>query len=81
MIITFENKKIKLNSKNKTPLSCFDYSSDKMLKIIEINQENLRNSSNTFQCDDDIYRVLLKTGKYINAKDIIYLIIIILFFN
>ena len=72
-------KSRKLNKKNKTPLSYFNYSSDKMLKIIEINEENLRNSSNTFQCDDEIYRILLKTGKYINAKDIIYLNIIILF--
>ena len=50
-----------------------------MLKIIEINEENLRNSSNTFIYDNDIYGILLKTGKYIHAKDIIYLNIIILF--
>ena len=43
-----------------------------MLKFIEINEDNLRNSSNTFICDNDIYGILLKTGKYINAKDIIY---------
>ena len=49
-----------------------------MFKIIETNKQNLENSSNTFICDD-IYRILLKTGKYINAKDIIYLNIIILF--
>ena len=50
-----------------------------MLKIIEKNKKNLVNSSNEFKCDD-IYGILLKTGKYINAKDIIYLNIIILFF-
>ena len=50
-----------------------------MLKVIEINEENLRNTSKSFICDNDIYGILLKTGKYINAKDIIYLNIIILF--
>ena len=50
-----------------------------MLKLIETNKQNLENSSNTFKCDDDIYGILLKTGKYIYAKDIIYLNIILLF--
>ena len=50
-----------------------------MLKLIETNKQNLENSSNTFICDDDIYGILLKTGKYTNSKDIIYLNIIILF--
>ena len=47
-----------------------------MLETIETNKQN---SSNTFICDNDIYGILLKTGKYINAKDIIYLNIKILF--
>ena len=51
-----------------------------MLKIIETNKQNLENSSNTFKCDDDIYGILLKTGKYINAKDIIYLNNVIILF-
>ena len=50
-----------------------------MFNIIEKNQQNLLNSSNTFICDDDIYGILLKTGKYINAKDIIYLNMMVLF--
>ena len=50
-----------------------------MFNIIEKNQQNLLNSSNTFICDDDIYGILLKTGKYTKANDIIYLNIIILF--
>ena len=50
-----------------------------MFKIIEINEDNLRNSSKTFTCDDGIYGILLKTGKYINAKDIISLNILKLF--
>ena len=50
-----------------------------MLTIIEKNEETLRNSENMFIYDNDIYGILLKTGKYINAKDIIYLNIIILF--
>ena len=50
-----------------------------MLKIIEINEKKLRNSSSTFICYNDIYGILLKTGKYIHAIDIIYLNIIILF--
>ena len=64
--------------KNKTPLSYFNYQSDEMLTILEINEENLRNSENTFIYDKDIYGILLKTGKYINAKDIFFLNIIIL---
>ena len=57
----------------------FLFQSDKMLTIIEKNEENLRNSSKTFICDYDIYGILLKTGKYINVIDIIYLKIKILF--
>ena len=44
-----------------------------MLKMIEINKQNLVNSSNAFIYDNDIYRILLKTGQYINTKDIIFL--------
>ena len=50
-----------------------------MFKIIAKNQQNLLNSSIAFICDDDIYGILLKTGKCIKAKDIIYLNIKILF--
>ena len=50
-----------------------------MLKIIEMNEKNLVSSSNTFICDDDIYGILLKTGQYINAKDILFLNVKILF--
>ena len=49
-----------------------------MFKIIETNKQNLVNS-NTFKCDDDLYGILLKTGKYINAKDMISLNMILLF--
>ena len=63
---------MELNKKNKTPLSYFNYQSDKMLKILETNKQNLEKFSNKFKIDDDIYGILLKTGKYINAKDIIY---------
>ena len=41
-----------------------------MLKFLELYRDNL---SNTFKDDEYIYRILLKTGKYMNAKDIIYL--------
>ena len=50
-----------------------------MLKILETNKQNLVNSSNTFICDNDFYGILLKTGKYINAKDMISLNMILLF--
>ena len=50
-----------------------------MFKVLENNKEDLLKSSNQYNCEDDIYGLLLKTGKYINAKDIIYLIIKILF--
>ena len=50
-----------------------------MFKVLELNQESLMKSSSKYIYEDDIYKILLKTGQYINAKDIIYLIIIILF--
>ena len=46
-----------------------------MFKVIEINKENIKNDSKNYKCSDDIYGILLKTGKYFNAKDIIYQII------
>ena len=50
-----------------------------MLKVLELNKENLVKPLNEYNCKNDIYGVLLKTGKYMNAKDIIYLNIKILF--
>ena len=41
-----------------------------MLKILEINKENLLIPNKPI-CENDIYKILLKTGQYINAKDII----------
>ena len=42
-----------------------------MLEVLELNKENLLKSSNQYNCEDGIYKILLKTGQYINAKDII----------
>ena len=50
-----------------------------MLEVLDMNKENLLKYSQKYICEDNIYRILLKTGKYINASDIIYLNIIILF--
>ena len=50
-----------------------------MFKVLEKNKEHLLESSNQYNCEDDIYQILLKTGKYINAKAIIYLNLKILF--
>ena len=50
-----------------------------MFNVLERNKEYLLESSNQYNCEDDIYQILLKTGKYINAKDIIYRKMIILF--
>ena len=49
-----------------------------MLKVLELNKENLIKPLNEYICENDIYGLLLKTGKYIYAKDIIYLNIRIL---
>ena len=43
-----------------------------MLEILELNKENLVKYQNKYICEDDIYGILLKTGQYIKAKDIIY---------
>ena len=56
---------------NETPLSYMNYQSEKMFNIIESNKENLMSSLEPFLCKETpyIYKFLLKTGKYINAKD------------
>ena len=43
---------------NKTPLSYMNYHSDKMLNALEMNRY-----------EDEIYKILFVTGKYMNAKD------------
>ena len=48
-----------------------------MLKVLESNKKFLKNSSQSFICEDDIYRILLKTGSYTNAKDINHLNVMI----
>ena len=50
-----------------------------MFKVIEINKENIKNDTRNYNYSDDIYGILIKTGSYINARDIIYQIVIILF--
>ena len=50
-----------------------------MFKVLENNKEDLLKSSNQYNCEDDIYKILLETGQFINAIDIIYLNRIILF--
>ena len=42
-----------------------------MVKLIEINKENIKNGTRNYNCSDDIYGILLKTGAYIYAKDIL----------
>ena len=50
-----------------------------MLEILKSNKEYLQNSTKTYKCEEDIYGILLKTGKYFNAKDIFYQNIKIIF--
>ena len=56
-----------------------NYNPEKMSEILEENKENILKGSINFKCANNIYEVLLKTGKYIDAKDIIYQIILQLF--
>ena len=50
-----------------------------MIEILENDKENIQNESTIYNCSDDIYGILLKTGKYINAKDNNHQIMKILF--
>ena len=43
-----------------------------MLKVIVINKENIKNETRNYKCLNDIYGLLLITGKYTNAKVIIH---------
>ena len=43
-----------------------------MFKVIEKNKENIKNAKRNYDVSDDIYGILLKTGSYINVKDIIF---------
>ena len=52
-----------------------------MLEVLELNKENIVKCQNKYICEDGIYRILLKTGQFINAKDIIYLNLIFFFLN
>ena len=49
-----------------------------MFKVLEMNKENLLKSSNKYNCEDRIYKILLKTGQYAHVSDIIYFNIIII---
>ena len=46
-----------------------------MFKILEFYKENIKKGINNYDISNDIYAILLKTGKYVNAKDKICLII------
>ena len=50
-----------------------------MFEVLEFNKENLVKCQSNYICEDNVYKILLKTGQYIKAKDIIYLNIIIIF--
>ena len=50
-----------------------------MLEILEMNKENIKKKTGNYQCSDYIYEFLLNSGLYINAKDIISPILILLF--
>jgi len=56
-----------------------DYDLAEMIKVLEKNKENIEKETGEYKCSDFIYKILLETGQYINAKDIIYQIIKILF--
>ena len=44
------------------------YESEEMIKLLEMNKENLKSSSNSYK----IGELLISKGADINAKDIIY---------
>ena len=50
-----------------------------MLDLLESNMETLQSTSQNYICEDDIYGILLKTGRYFNAKDIAYYNKVLLF--
>ena len=50
-----------------------------MFNFLKKNQEHLLKSSDQSNYEGDLYEILFKTGQYIIARDIIYLIIIIFF--
>ena len=62
---------------NYTPLSLRNFRLDTMLSQIDLNKERIKNEINNYQCSDYLYEILLKTGQYINAKDIGYHMILI----
>ena len=73
-------KKRKFIQKNQSPLLLLNYSSKEMLIILESNNGKVINSSNVHQYNNNIYEILLKTGRYFDAKDIQFLNIIIFLF-
>ena len=46
-----------------------------MLKVIETNKDKIKKETKKYNCSNNIYGLLLKTGVYMKAKDIIYQII------
>ena len=66
--ILIYNKSRKFNKKNKTPLLYYQYKSDQMLKLYQKEESNIK-KSNQEESNNNIYRILLRTGKFINAKD------------
>ena len=49
---------------------------EEMIQLLERNKDNLLTNSQTLNYSDDIYGLLLKTGRYLNAQFIIYQMII-----
>ena len=43
-----------------------------MFKVIEINKKDIEQGTKNYECSNDIYGILLKTDKYVNAKDMIH---------
>ena len=70
---------ILMKKKNTFTLSLLKYKTSQMFKLIEMNKDNIKEEGNNYKYPNDIYGILLKTGTYIHAKDMISQFIIIFF--
>ena len=49
-----------------------NYQSKEILKVIEINKENIKNETGIYQSSNKFYGFLFKTGQYLECKDYHY---------
>ena len=49
-----------------------DYQPNQMIQALLLNKRDILMNSPIFECSDDIYGILLKTGQYITTREISY---------